>query len=134
MREPSDAPVEDTITLTIPTSPAYRGVATLVLGGVGSRLDLSYERMDDLQLAVLSLLDAAKGHEAAIEMHAQNGRIGVSVGPLHDGAESDGGLMLVLRRLADAVEPGRRGEDAWMTVYVERDESGLEPQPPSSAT
>jgi hypothetical protein len=133
MGEHSDTSVNDTITLTIPTSPAYRGVATLVLGGVGSRFDLPYERMDDLQLAVLSLLDATKASEAAIEIHAQDGRIGVSVGPLRDGAESDDGLTLVLRRLADRVEPGRRGEDAWMTVYVERDESGGEPQPPSSA-
>jgi len=129
----SDTLMKDTITLTIPASPAYRGVATLVLGGVGSRLDLPYERMDDLQLAVLSLLDATKGDEAAIEIYVRGSRIGVSVGPLRDGAESDDGLMLVLTRLADSVEPGRRGEDAWMTVYVERDESGGEPQPPSSA-
>jgi hypothetical protein len=133
MGEQSDTPVNDTITLTIPTSPAYRGVATLVLGGVGSRLDLPYERMDDLQLAVLSMLDASKGNEAAIEISAQNGRIGVSVGPLRDGAESDDGLTLVLRRLADGVEPGRRGEDIWITVHVERSESDGSPQPPSAA-
>jgi anti-sigma regulatory factor (Ser/Thr protein kinase) len=126
--------VNDTITLTIPTSPAYRGVATLVLGGVGSRLDLPYERTDDLQLAVLSLLDATKAGQAAIEISAHDGRVEVSVGPLRDDAESDDGLTLVLRRLADGVEPRRRGDDVWLTVYVERDESGGEPQPPSSAT
>jgi hypothetical protein len=132
MDEHVRTPVNDTITLTIPTSPAYRGVATLVLGGVGSRLDLSYERVDDLQLAVLSLLDATKADEAAIEISATNGRFGVAVGPLRDGAESDDGLTLVLRRLADGVEPGRRGEDAWMTVYIDRDEGGREIRPPSS--
>ena len=41
----------DDIVLTIPTSPRLRSVATLVLGGVGSRLRLSYEKVDDLQLA-----------------------------------------------------------------------------------
>jgi hypothetical protein len=36
----------------------HRGVATLVLGGDRSRLDLPHERVDELQLAVLSVLDA----------------------------------------------------------------------------
>ncbi len=132
MDERSDSPASDTITLTIPTSPGFRGIATLVLGGVGSRLDLSYERVDDLQLAVLSMLDATKGKEASIEMHAQDGRIGVSVGPLRDGAEADDGLTRVLTRLTDEVEPARRGNDSWLTVFVARDESGGEPEPPSS--
>lgn len=132
MDERSDSPGSDTITLTIPTSSGFRGVATLVLGGVGSRFDLPYERMDDLQLAVLSMLDAAKGTEASIEMHAQDGRIGVSVGPLRDGAETDDGLTRVLTRLTDEVEPARRGSDSWLTVFVERDESGREPRPPSA--
>jgi hypothetical protein len=132
MDERSDSPASDTITLTIPTSPGFRSVATLVLGGVGSRLALPYERMDDLQLAVLSMLDAAKGKEASIEMHAQDGRIGVSVGPLRDGAEADDGLTRVLTRLTDAVQPGRRGNDSWLTVFVQRDESDGKPRPPSS--
>lgn len=132
MDERSDSPATDMITLTIPTSPGFRGVATLVLGGVGSRLDLPYERMDDLQLAVLSMLDAAKGKEASIEIHAQDSRIGVSVGPLRDGAEADDGLTRVLTRLTDEVEPARRGNDSWLTVFVKWDESGGEPRPPSS--
>jgi hypothetical protein len=129
----STTPVTDTITLTIPTATAYRGVATLVLGGVGSRLDLPFERMDDLQLAVLSLLDATRSSQATIDIAAQDSRIGVSVGPLRDGADADDGLTLVLRRLADGVEPGRRGNETWMTVYVERVEGGGESRPPSSA-
>ena len=40
--------VTDMISLTIPTATRFRGVATLVLGGIGSRLDLPYERVDDL--------------------------------------------------------------------------------------
>ena len=59
--EEADNHVKDTIVLTIPTDSAYRGVASLVLGGIGTRLDLPYERMDDLQLA----FDA--NHDAVVE-------------------------------------------------------------------
>jgi hypothetical protein len=113
-------PLNDRIVLTIPTDAAFRGVASLVLGGVGSRLDLPYERMDDLQLAVLSMLDAVRGDEASIEIYAVDGRLEVSVGPLRRGAEHDGGLALVLGRLTDGVEPAERSGDAWLTVVVER--------------
>ena len=54
-------PVTDRIVLTMPTDVRLRSVATLVLGGVGSRLDLPFEKTDDLQLAVLSALEAADG-------------------------------------------------------------------------
>jgi hypothetical protein len=112
--------VSDTIVLTIPSGPAYRGVASLVLGGVGSRLDLPYERVDDLQLAVLSMLEASGDDDARVEISADDERLAVSVGPLRPGAESDDGLALVLRRLADGVETRRRDEASWLTVFLAR--------------
>jgi hypothetical protein len=120
--EERDGPVNDTIVLTIPTGPAFRGVASLVLGGVGSRLDLPYERMDDLQLAVLSMLDATHGEEASVEIRAEDRRVAVAVGPLRTGAESDEGLALVLTRLTDGLEATPRGNDSWLTVFVARDD------------
>ena len=102
--EKADNRVNDTIVLTIPTDSAYRGVASLVLGGLGSRLDLPYERMDDLQLAVLSMLDASRDDAASVEIHAEDGHVAVSVGPLHDDAAADDGLELVLTRLTDRIE------------------------------
>jgi hypothetical protein len=118
--EESGSHVNDTIVLTIPTGPSFRGVASLVLGGVGSRLDLPYERMDDLQLAVLSMLDASHGEETSVEIHADDGRVAVSVGPLRAGAESDDGLALVLTRLTDGVEATHRDENSWLTVFLAR--------------
>ena len=129
--EERDGHVNDTIVLTIPTSPSFRGIASLVLGGVGSRLDLPYERMDDLQLAVLSMLDASRGEEASVEIHAEDGRVAVSVGPLRAGAESDGGLALVLTRLTDGVEATPRDDDSWLTVFVAR-ENGVAAATPSA--
>ena len=112
--------VTDTILLTFPSKAAYRGIPSLVLGGVGSRLDLPFERMDDLQLAVLSMLDASEGEDASVEIVAEEERLGVSVGPLGAGADEDKGLELVLRRLTDGVEPQNRDGDVWLTVFVAR--------------
>ena len=89
--------MNDTILLTIPTSPAFRGVASLVLGGVGSRLDLPFERMDDLQLAVLSMLDASDGDDASVEIRGR-GRASRRLGrPASRRSDEDEGLALVLR-------------------------------------
>ena len=112
--------MSDTILLTIPASTAYRGVPSLVLGGVGSRLDLPFERMDDLQLAVLSMLDASVGEETSVEIVADDGRLGVSVGPLRPDAGSDKGLDLVLRRLTDDVQAEHRSGNVWLKVSLER--------------
>jgi hypothetical protein len=112
--------VTDTILLTFPTQTAFRGVPSLVLGGVGSRLDLPYERTDDLQLAVLSMLDAAAGEQATVEISAEDERVTVAVGPLRPDAGDDRGLALVLGRLTDGVQAERRGEEVWLTVHLVR--------------
>jgi len=115
-----EAQVTDTIVLTFPASGAFRGVPSLVLGGVGSRLDLPFERTDDLQLAVLSMLDAAAAEEASVEIRADDERVAVSVGPLRPEVDGDKGLALVLSRLTDGVESAHRGQDLWLTVFLTR--------------
>lgn len=110
----------DTIVLTIPSGSGFRGIATLVLGGVGSRLDLPYERMDDLQLAVLSMLEAAQDGEVTVEVVAHADDVAVSIGPLATGSGADEGLGLVLSRLADRVEPGSRDGEEWLTIRLTR--------------
>lgn len=53
MPEPSDE-----IALELPLDPALVGIARLVVGGLGARLDLPFEALDDLQLVVETVLDA----------------------------------------------------------------------------
>jgi hypothetical protein len=122
----------DTILLTFPSKSSFRGVPSLVLGGVGSRLDIPFERMDDLQLAVLSMLDASLGEDATVEIETRDDRVEVSVGPLRADAEADAGLDLVLRRLTDGVETRRRGGDVWLTVFVARETAGVAASAPQS--
>jgi hypothetical protein len=115
----------DTILLTIPAGARFRGVATLVLGGIGSRLDLPYERMDELQLAILSALAAGEDEQLTIEVEADPTAVSVTVGPLVDGSGSDEALSRVLDRLVDSVEPARRDGKEWLTLRLARSASRL---------
>jgi hypothetical protein len=126
---PRTAETADRIILTLPGSPGLRGVVTLVLGGIGSRLDLPYEKVDDLQLAVLSVLSASDLETVTIDVVVDDGELRVSVGPLPAGIVSDRGLRRVLERLVDAVEqPGAETVDGafggveadWLTLALTR--------------
>jgi hypothetical protein len=110
----------DTILLSIPANERFRDVATMVLGGVGTRLDLSYERMDDLQLAVSSALVAARGETVTMEVEADETRVAVAVGPLVSGSGSDRGLLLVLERLVDSVTTTERDGGDWLVLELVR--------------
>ena len=108
----------DRIVLTIPSAARYRSVATLVLGGIGSRADLPFERSDDLQLAVLSALDASSAREVTVEVARLDARLEVSVGPVRDGSGEDAGLVRVLSRLVDEVSSEHRDGGEWLTLVV----------------
>jgi hypothetical protein len=110
----------DKISLTIPSASPYRAVVTLVLGGIGSRLDLPYERMDDLQLAVLSVLDAGAAETVTLEIEAEPSGLTVFVGPLTNGSGSDSALTRVLDRLVDSTESARRDGREWLTLRLTR--------------
>jgi hypothetical protein len=108
----------DRIVLTIPSDARFRSVATLVLGGIGSRVELPYERTDDLQLAVLSALDASATDETTVEVATHDGRIEVAVGPVRDGSAADAGLVRVLSPLVDEVAAERRDGAEWVTLVL----------------
>ena len=112
--------VTDRIVLALPTEARFRSVATLVLGGIGSRADLPYERMDDLQLAVLSALDAADQAEVTLEVDADENGVSLALGPVRDGSGDDEGLGLVLSRLVDDVTHERRDGAEWLSLRLFR--------------
>ena len=114
----------DTILLTIPADSRFRGVATLVLSGIGSRFDVPYERMDDLQLALLSVLETCDGGETlSLEVEAGDQLVAVSVGPLRNGSSADPAFTRVLAGLVDSVEPMNRDGQEWVTLRLSRAES-----------
>jgi len=112
--------VTDEITLIIPRNRALYGVAHLVLGGLGIRLNLTIEHLEDLEIALDAVLDSARdGENVTIAMRVGDGAIQTRIGPMNDGirAELDreGSDDVGLRRVLDAVVDG---------VEVESDDRG----------
>jgi hypothetical protein len=94
-------------------------VTSLVTGGVAGRLGYSVERIDDLQLALSSVLAAGtEGDDVAVEFEATDELLRLRVGPLHAGVGEDAGLLRIVRPLVDEVvaEPDVEGE--WLVLSV----------------
>jgi hypothetical protein len=119
----------DAITLSIPLERPFHGVARLVVGGLAARLDLSYEHLEDLQLALASVLETgdylAQG-SVTVRLLVESGSIGMVIGPvnprlredLESDAELEGGIPLrrLLATLVDEVEcEGENGND-WLRL------------------
>jgi hypothetical protein len=115
----------DEIRLTIPRDRALYSVAHLVVSGLGIRLNLTIEHLEDLQLAVDAVLERASvSEEVTIALRVKEGEIETAIGPLRDGVrdelEATGGDEVGLRRildtLVDSVElaPGEGGD--WLTL------------------
>jgi hypothetical protein len=122
--------VTDEITLTIPRDRALYSVAHLVLGGLGIRMNVTIEHLEDFQLALEAVLERAReGQEVTIAMRLDGGEMETRIGPMHDGVraelEADENDEVSLRRILDAlvdrveVEADERGDWVRMTKAVE---------------
>jgi hypothetical protein len=77
----------EAIELTLPVGREWHAVARLVLGGVGDRMNLPFEDLDDLQLAVERLLVEAVSQETVrVRIDVLEHGIRVGVGPLAERA------------------------------------------------
>ena len=85
MSTPS-TPSPDSIELVTPLGRSWEPVVRLVLGGIADRLDLGFEELDDLQLAVERLLAEAGGDGVVtITFELGAGGVRARVGPLREG-------------------------------------------------
>ena len=123
----------DEITLTLPAERDFFRVAHLVLGGLAVRLNLTFESLEDLQLALDGLLDRDPGNgELTVCVSVGPGVVETLVGPFDDGdrirqeLEREPGEDVTLRRVLDAVVDQvaieRRDGAQWvrLTKQVER--------------
>jgi hypothetical protein len=101
----------EAIELTLPAGREWHAVARLVLGGVADRMNLSYEDLDDLQLAVERLLvEAASQDTVRLRIDVVDHGVRVGVGPLAErtiadalqGPDAEPG-ELTLRRILQTV-------------------------------
>ena len=112
------------IELRIPNERPFHGVARLVVGGLAARHNLSYEALEDLQLALVTVLEGdaySTAAEIRVELEVTDEAIAMAIGPLNGEAvradleqSSDGDLGL--RRLL-----GTLVEDAWVEAREDGD-------------
>ena len=101
----------DSITLSIPHEKPFHSVARLVVGGLAARLDLSYEHLEDLQLALASVLERdgyISGREVRVRLDVGPDSIGMLIGPLDPNElradlEREGEEGVPLSRLLDTL-------------------------------
>src|ERR687890_2456320 len=80
----------DSIELTLPAGREWHAVARLVLGGIADRMNLPFEDLDDLQLAVERLLvEAASQQTVRLRIDVVDQGVRVGVGPLAERALAD---------------------------------------------
>jgi hypothetical protein len=92
----------DTVLVEFPATEGYRGVGRLVLGGLASRFELPVDRVEDLLLAVESLLaHGVVGETVILTVDAGEEALRVRLGPLAGGVVSDPAVARVLRPLVD---------------------------------
>lgn len=58
----------DTVTLRVPREQAYLSLLHMILGGIAIRQDLSFDDLDDVQLAVDNIVAEDDGTEHALTM------------------------------------------------------------------
>ena len=107
----------DEITLTLPPDRAFYRVAHLVLGGLAVRLDLTYDTLEDIQLALDELLARADDKAVTLTVRVEDDELRTSVGPFgserlrHELERETADNTMTLRRLletvSDRVEIGR---------------------------
>lgn len=118
----------NTIRLKIPHQPPYHGVALLVVGGLAARLDLSYEKLEDLQLALENVLengDYVSEAQVTVELDVLDDSLSLVVGPLDGTAvrtalEDDRDDRISLGRLLDTLVEGvtieSRDDGDWLRL------------------
>ncbi|MCW2961546.1 MAG: hypothetical protein JWM90_1933 [Thermoleophilia bacterium] len=108
------------VALRFPRDSRYYAVARLVVGGMAAPLQMSYDALDDLQLAISSLLDheeltltAADGDDVELRLEVSEHELVASLGNFALGGlerafqEGSGpGSQLGLKRLLDTIVDG----------------------------
>ena len=116
--------MSDEIKLVLPAEEDFRHVARLVVGGLGTRLDLTFEDLDDVQVALEALL-GMRDDEHAIEVlvRVDDGALCLGVGPFAAAAldelerdDSALGLRRVLETVADSIETEERDGGSWVEL------------------
>jgi hypothetical protein len=114
--------IADEISLKLPADEAFHRVAHLVLAGLAVRLDLTFEHLEDLELALDALLERLSNREeVTLRIRVLDGELQTVVGPftavraeLEEGGDDSLNLRRILRTVCDRVEITERDGSQWV--------------------
>jgi anti-sigma regulatory factor (Ser/Thr protein kinase) len=113
----------DRIELTLPVEEEFQGIAHLVLGGLAVRLDLTFEHLEDMQLALDGLLERRGDSRVTVAVTVDDGVLRTSVGPFPGGAldelehdDSSLGLRRILDTVVDSFHVEERDGGHWVQL------------------
>jgi anti-sigma regulatory factor (Ser/Thr protein kinase) len=124
----------DEIILTLPRERPFFGVAHLVVGGLAVRLDLSYDELDDLQIALAELLGYRDLDDSVtLAVRVEGDTFAATIGPfdervvkqLTDDDANEVGLRRVLETVVDAIEVTQREGKPWVELRKSIQRSGV---------
>ena len=129
--------MSDSVLLSFPRDSRYYAVARLVVGGIAAPLQMSYDALDDLQLAISSLLDhedlalGAPDEEVQLRLTVDDRQLSAAIGSFATGSldraferSAQQGGEMGLRRLLDTivdevtVDASSGGEWVTLTKHV----------------
>lgn len=116
--------MSDVVTLQLPRERDFYGVAHLVLGGLGARLELTYDFLEDITTAIDELLERRESSDdVTLTVQIDEGAITATVGPFSGRVAdelhaSDAGLGLrrVLETVVDDVSVSERDGAQWVEL------------------
>jgi anti-sigma regulatory factor (Ser/Thr protein kinase) len=116
--------VSDEIQLTLPAQEDFRHVAHLVVGGIAARRELTYEDLEDLQVAFDAVLGCREDDDdVVVSLRLDDDQLHASIGPFTPDAlaqldQDSGGLPLrrVLDTVCDKVEVNARDDGSWVDL------------------
>jgi hypothetical protein len=114
----------DEVRLALPAQEDFRPVAHLVVGGLAARRELTYDVLEDLQVAFDALLACRDDEgEIVVSLSVDDGELRASVGPFTADAvaqlDRDPGelpLRRVLETVCDSVTVAERDGASWVDL------------------
>jgi hypothetical protein len=123
----------DEFTISIPRERPFSTVAGLVLGGIAARHDVTLDVLDDLQLALDSVLEHGdEDGEVTVVLRVNGATIAAAVGPiaastaaeLQRDTDDALGLRRLLEATVDAVSVSERDGESWIELRKGYDLAG----------
>ena len=111
----------DSIVVEFPATEGYRSVGRLVLGGLASRFERPVDRVEDMLLAIESLLlTGVSGDTVTLAVDAGEEGLRVRVGPFANGGVADPAVARVVSRLVDEASelPSERDGETYAELLV----------------